>query len=337
MERNASGKSLVVGVRKPAQMSSHDVVNRCRTIFGERRVGHTGTLDPMATGVLCVCIGPATRLDAYLVNHDKRYRVTIAFGMATDTDDGQGRPVCIEEVPLPLYDVQFASGFIAGLIGAHKQVPPAYSAIKVKGKKSYEAARAGQVLDLAPRDIEVYDAHLLGVREGEGHTPCKWDVVFHVSKGTYLRALARDIGAQLGCPAHVAALERIQLGNLLLEQCVDLKLLDKLKDRAALNPVRLLGIRCLYVYGSDADRVSNGACLPAASFDLYEQAGTMAGGGLCAGTDCVCRSYAAPHHEEMVAIISHNRLAALYTYNEKHAMYNARCVFQTGVSCGKDV
>lgn len=168
VKRGLSGLSLVVGVNKPAGMSSHDVVNRCRSIFGERRVGHTGTLDPMATGVLPICVGPATRLGAYLTGHDKRYRVSIAFGAGTDTDDAAGTVVRTGEVPDRVLDPEFAAAFVASLVGRRKQMPPAYSAIKVNGKKSYEAARAGNIIDLAPRDIEVYDARLLGVHEGDG-------------------------------------------------------------------------------------------------------------------------------------------------------------------------
>ncbi len=236
VKRGLSGLSLVVGVNKPAGMSSHDVVNRCRSIFGERRVGHTGTLDPMATGVLPICVGPATRLGAYLTGHDKRYRVSIAFGAGTDTDDAAGTVVRTGEVPDRVLDPEFAAAFVASLVGRRKQMPPAYSAIKVNGKKSYEAARAGNIIDLAPRDIEVYDARLLGVHEGDGEELPSWDVSFEVSKGTYIRSLARDAGVALGCPAHVAALERTELGLLTLEECVSLETWPT--SRTALRSIR---------------------------------------------------------------------------------------------------
>ena len=125
VKRGLSGLSLVVGVNEPAGMSSHDVVNRCRSIFGERRVGHTGTLDPMATGVLPICVGPATRLGAYLTGHDKRYRVSIAFGAGTDTDDAAGTVVRTGEVPDRVLDPEFAAAFVASLVGRRKQMPPA--------------------------------------------------------------------------------------------------------------------------------------------------------------------------------------------------------------------
>ena len=311
VKRGLSGLSLVVGVNKPAGMSSHDVVNRCRSIFGERRVGHTGTLDPMATGVLPICVGPATRLGAYLTGHDKRYRVSIAFGAGTDTDDAAGTVVRTGEVP--------------------------DSAIKVNGKKSYEAARAGNIIDLAPRDIEVYDARLLGVHEGDGEELPSWDVSFEVSKGTYIRSLARDAGVALGCPAHVAALERTELGLLTLEECVSLETLADLKDRAALDPVRLLGVRFSYAQGDLAKKVANGAQLPAAELPLFERRRTTSAIEMCACTAGVRESCEPPRDGELVAVLTDNKLVALYAYDEGRARFETRCVFQTGVSRGRDI
>lgn len=337
MKRGLSGLSLVVGVNKPGGMSSHDVVNRCRSIFGERRVGHMGTLDPLATGVLPVCVGPATRLGTYLTGHDKNYRVSIAFGVGTDTDDAEGRVVRTGEVPDRVLDPEFAAAFVAGLVGERKQMPPAYSAIKVNGKKSYEAARAGNIIDLAPRDIVVYDARLLAVHEAcEGALPT-WDVEFHVSKGTYIRALARDAGVSLGCPAHVSALERTELGLLTLDECVSLETLADLKDRAALDPVRLLGVRFVYVQDELAAKVANGVALPAQACPLFERRRTTSAAEMCACTAGVRESCEAPKDGELVAVISDNKLVALYAFDEQRAAYQARCVFQTGVSRGRDI
>ena len=337
MKRGTSGLSLVVGVNKPAGMSSHDVVNRCRRIFGERRVGHTGTLDPMATGVLPVCVGPATRLGAYLTGHDKRYRVRIAFGAGTDTDDAEGRVLRTAPVPARVLDPEFARAFVAGLVGARKQMPPAYSAVKVGGTKSYEAARSGSIIELKPRDIVVHDALLLGVREAaNGCDLPSWDVEFHVSKGTYIRALARDAGAALGCPAHVAALERTALGLLSLEECVSLEALADLGDRAALDPVRLLGARFAFAQGDMAARVANGAALGSAELPLFERRRTTSALELCACTAGVRESCEPPKDGELVAVVSDNRLAALYGYDGARDRFKARCVFQTGVSRGRD-
>lgn len=336
MKRGSSGLSLVVGVNKPTGMSSHDVVNRCRSIFGERRVGHTGTLDPLATGVLPVCIGPATRLATYLTGHDKRYRVDIAFGAGTDTDDVDGRVVRTAPIPRRLRDEAFAASFVAGLVGARKQMPPAYSAIKVKGQKSYEAARAGTIIDLSPRDIEVYDAQLIGVRDGENDTLI-WTVDFHVSKGTYIRALARDAGLALDCPAHVAALERTALGSLTKEECLSLETLANLKERAALDPIRLLGVRLAYAEEGLAAKVENGVSIAPSLLQLFERRTRSLAAEMCACTSGVQESVRAPYDEELVAIVSDNRLKALYVYEEARACFQARCVFKTGVSRGADI
>lgn len=334
MKRGTSGLSLVVGVNKPAGMTSHDVVGRCRAIFGERRVGHTGTLDPLATGALLLCVGPATRLDAYLAGHDKRYRVRIAFGAATTTDDAQGEVTVRADVPGQVLDPAFAARFVKSLEGPSKQLPPVYSALKVDGRKACDEARAGRVIDLAPRDIEVYSAELLAVNEAEGDGLSSWDVAFHVSKGTYIRALARDAGNMLGCPAHVAALERTRAGALDLAECVTLERLAEMGPAAALDPVRLLGFRFAYADGALAAAVANGAPLPAGDCTLYEQRRPGPAAQMCACTSGVCESAEPPAQGELVSMITENRLAAIYGFDAERGRFAARCVFQTGVSRG---
>ena len=337
MKRGESGLSLVVGVDKPSGMTSHDVVNRCRRIFGEKRVGHTGTLDPLASGVLPICIGPATRLGAYLTGHDKAYRATIAFGVGTDTDDCEGAVTRTAPVPVEVGDRAFAEQFVAQMVGPQKQLPPAYSAIKVNGKKSYEAAREGHIIELSPRDIEVYQAALLAVREGNGDALPEWDVEFRVSKGTYIRALARDMGLRLGCPAHLSGLRRLEVGGLQLDECVSLEALEDLKLRAALDPVRLLGVRFVYADGALANAVKNGNALPAAACTLFERRRTTVQVELCACTAGVCESAEPPADGEVVAVIFENKVIALYKYEEKHVRFKACCVFQTGVLRGSDI
>ena len=337
MKRGSSDYSLVVGVDKPYGMSSHDVVDRVRGIFGERRVGHAGTLDPAATGVLPVLVGPATRLDAFLTGHDKRYRAQFAFGAATDTDDAEGRIVRTGAVPARLFDEAFASAFVAGLVGAHRQMPPAYSAVKVGGRKSYEQARAGVVIDMTPRDIEVHEARLRGVREDESSGHAVWDVELRVSKGTYIRALARDAGVELGCPAHLAGLRRTAVGALSLEDCVGLETLAEVKERAASDPVALLGCRFAYVDEGAVMRVRNGAALDADDLELCERRRVAAAVELCCCTAGVVSSCEPPADGELVALVADDRLCALYEYDEGRACYRARCVFQTGVSRGRDI
>ena len=197
--------------------------------------------------------------------------------------------------------------------------------------------RQGNIIDLAPRDIEVYDARLLGVHEGDGEELPSWDVSFEVSKGTYIRSVARDAGVALGCPAHVAALERTELGLLTLEECVSLETLADLKDRAALDPVRLLGVRFSYAQGDLAKKVANGAQLPAAELPLFERRRTTSAIEMCACTAGVRESCEPPRDGELVAVLTDNKLVALYAYDEGRARFETRCVFQTGVSRGRDI
>ncbi len=223
-KRGTTDLSLMVAVDKPSGMTSHDVVNRVRRIFGERRVGHTGTLDPLASGVLPVCIGPATRLDHYLVGHDKSYVVSIVFGAATDTDDAEGAVIRTGEVPDEVFDPFFASAFVASLVGKSKQLPPVYSAIKVGGKKACDEARRGRIIDLTPRDIEVSSAELLGIWGADGTEPPRWDVALETLEDIGLAAALDPLRA-LGCRfAYLddAAAARVRNGNPLPARALSL-------------------------------------------------------------------------------------------------------------------
>lgn len=358
MKRGSSEHCLVVGINKPRGMSSHDVVNRVRRVFGERRVGHTGTLDPLAEGVLPLCVGPATRLDPYLTGHDKTYVVRIAFGMSTDTDDAEGEVLRRGAVPPQLEDPAFAELFLMDMVGPQKQLPPVYSAIKVGGKKAYEQARKGNIIDMAPREIEVYEARLLEVGRGyplPGSSSCApngeatdtaalsdsswcdlpwWDVEFKVSKGTYIRSLARDAGIAVDCPAHVAALKRTASGELRLDECVTLEALEAEREAAAVDPVRLLGYRFAFADGSLAKRVSNGAVLGADELPLFVRRKTRADIEMCACTAGVCESAEAPIDGEFVSVIVQNKLAAIYRFDGAQRKWRVSCVFQKGVSRG---
>lgn len=336
MKRGASGLSLVVGINKPVGMSSHDVVNRCRRIFGEKRVGHTGTLDPLAKGALLVCVGPATRLDTFFTDHDKRYRFRVSFGVGTDTDDAAGEVIKRGEAPVCVLDEGYAERFVGDLVGKHKQMPPVYSAIKVDGQRSYKAARAGKIIDLAPRDIEIYEARLEAViAEGEDGLPA-WDVAVSVSKGTYIRSLARDIGNMVGCPAYVSMLERTQAGALDLSECVTLETLEERGVAAALDPVRLLGFRFVFADDATAHTVSNGSPLRASECTVYERRRATAAAELCACTAGVRQSDKPLLPGEVISVIAENKLVALYEYDETRRALVARCVFALGVSRGRD-
>ena len=315
MKRGESGLSLVVGVDKPSGMTSHDVVNRCRRIFGEKRVGHTGTLDPLASGVLPICIGPATRLGAYLTGHDKAYRATIAFGVGTDTDDCEGMVTRTGEALGEAGDRSFAEQAVEQMLGPQKQMPPAYSAIKVNGKKSYEAAREGPYHRAFPRDIEVYSAKLIAVHPGVGEQLPEWDVEFRVSKGTYIRALARDLGHKIGCPAHLAALRRLEVGDLTLDGACRSRR-EELRLRAALDPVRLLGVRFAYVEGAAARPWATAmrSVRPIAS---CSSAGAPRPRPRCALAPLWRAQRAKPLGGEVIAVISQNKGCGLVSVRQQ--------------------
>ena len=337
MKRGASGLSLVVGVDKPAGMTSHDVVNRCRRIFGERRVGHTGTLDPLATGALLVCVGPATRLDAYLTGHSKRYTVRVAFGAATDTDDAAGQITRTASVPEKLYDPAFAADYVQSLEGTSQQLPPVYSALKVNGKKACDEARKGNVINLQPRQITVHSAQFLGMEESPSEGLLFWDVAFHVSKGTYIRSLARDMGLALGCPAHVSQLRRTSAGRLTLHDCVSLETLEELGPKAALDPLALLGMRFFFANGAAAAKVANGNAFSAGQVTLCQRNFPGVDSTMCACTSGVLESKEPPEPDEVVACVASNTLAALYRFDAGRNSFRSCCVFPQGVIRGQGI
>ncbi len=265
--RGATGLVGILPVDKPAGMTSHDVVGALRHSTGERRIGHAGTLDPAATGLLVVLVGPATRLAPWLSAAEKTYVARIVFGTRTDTDDAEGEVVATAAVPPHLDDREFAAEHVRALEREHLQVPPAFSAIKVGGEVAHRAARAGRSLDLEPRPIRVLRAELLDVDSGP---PLAWDVRLSVSKGTYVRALARDLGHELGTEAHLGALRRTASGALTLADAHSLS--EAQSAGAALeplfvDPVRALALPEMRIGSAAASRVSNGLPLTADEID----------------------------------------------------------------------
>ncbi|MBY4797950.1 tRNA pseudouridine(55) synthase TruB [Collinsella sp. AGMB00827] len=243
--RIPSALNLLLGVNKPAGMTSHDVVARVRRAVGERRVGHAGTLDPAAEGVMIVGIGQATRLLGRLTLDSKRYIAKICFGTETDTDDGEGAVIRTASVLDAARDPEYAREVLAGFCGSQDQVPPAFSAISVDGVRSHRLARAGKTLELEPRRIVVYQADLLSI-SSEDDTELIWTVGFHVSKGTYIRSLARDIGRSLGSAAHLSALMRTASGSISRTDCIALDEVHPSSARhAALDPIEALGLPTL--------------------------------------------------------------------------------------------
>jgi tRNA pseudouridine55 synthase len=209
---NKHARSGVAVVDKPRGITSHTVVAQARRLFGRKDVGHAGTLDPMATGVLLVLVGQATKLSGYLTADSKRYAAEVTFGRATDSLDADGRTT--EEAPLGAE--QLAEEAVQRALDQERarteQVPPAVSAIKVDGERAYALARKGEAPELEPRAVRVLELSLLAL------SPPTLSVELHVSKGYYVRSLARDLGQTLGAPAHLSALRRLSSGPFQLAQ-----------------------------------------------------------------------------------------------------------------------
>jgi len=227
----------VLVINKPAGWTSHDVVARARTLLGMSKVGHTGTLDPAATGVLVLCLGRATRIAEYLMSADKAYRAVLRLGVATDTQDATGTVVGRVAETLP--DQAAIAEVMNRFVGRRQQVPPMYSAVKVKGVPLYKAARAGRTVSRSPREFTVRSLEILSIGpmpEGTAHLPTL-DVTFDVvcSKGTYVRTLCADIGELLGVGGHLASLERRRVGRFCIEEALSLDELAGLADRGAVE------------------------------------------------------------------------------------------------------
>jgi tRNA pseudouridine55 synthase len=230
-ERSGEDRSPIQGlllVDKPAGMTSHDVVQHVRRIYGERSIGHLGTLDPFATGLLVLLLGRATRLATFLDTEPKVYEATIRFGTETDTDDETG--TVIRTAPLPRESDVRSS--IETLTGTISQVPPAYSAKSVDGTRAYDAARRGAPLDLPAVDVTV---HSWNIRELRSET---LSAVVTCSGGTYIRALARDLGRLTSSAAHLGSLRRTRVGEFDVGEAATLEILST--DPARLRPLRVV-------------------------------------------------------------------------------------------------
>ena len=210
-------------INKPKDYTSHDVVNRVRKVLNKKQVGHTGTLDPNATGVLPILIGNATKISKYLIEHKKTYIATIKLGEQTDTGDSKGSIIKkdLELKPIELKDIKTT---LNGFLGKQLQIPPIYSAIKVNGKKLYEYARKGQKVEIPPREIEIYKIDLIDFND-------KDKIIFKVecSKGTYIRVLCEDIAKKLETIGYMQDLTRTSVNEFTLDKAIDLEDLDTKK------------------------------------------------------------------------------------------------------------
>lgn len=212
----------ILPVWKPTGCTSHDAVKIVRRLSGQKKVGHTGTLDPAVQGVLPICLGKATRVAEYLQNQAKTYEGTLTLGIATDTQDQDGTVIgrqAVRELPVDeLADV------FHRFTGEIEQTPPMYSAVKVRGRRLYELAREGKDIEREARKVRIYRLELVRVRAGDFP---QIDFIVECSKGTYIRTLCVDIGRALGVPAHLSHLVRIQSGPFTREQCVTLTQLEQ--------------------------------------------------------------------------------------------------------------
>jgi len=264
----------LVVVDKPAGMTSHDVVGRCRRIFGTRRVGHAGTLDPMATGVLVIGIERATKILGLVTETSKSYAATVRLGQSTSTDDAEGE--LLQQVSAQNVTDEAIEAAIAALRGDIAQIPSTVSAIKVDGQRAYLLAREGRAVELAARPVRIDRFEVLAVRrDGE---LVDVDVKVDCSSGTYIRALARDIGAALAVGGHLTALRRTRVGRFGVDQA---RSLDDLAEQPGLSST--LDDACLLLFphrqltDEEADAVANGRALRPAAIDGVYAAHTADG------------------------------------------------------------
>ena len=246
----AHGRSGILLIDKPAGITSHDVVARTRKRAGTRKVGHAGTLDPMATGLLVLGINNSTRLLTFLVGLDKEYFATIRLGSATNTDDAGGEPIEVAEPgQVEALTAAAVSAALVPLTGAIRQVPSSVSAIRVDGRRAYTLVREGEIVELAARSVTVSALEILASRREVGFYDL--DVRVRCSSGTYIRAIARDLGAALGVGGHLTALRRSMIGPFSVADAAELESLDV---AAALIAPAIIATALFPVFALDADQ-----------------------------------------------------------------------------------
>jgi tRNA pseudouridine55 synthase len=232
----------ILNVLKPPGMTSFDVVAYLRGLFREKKIGHTGTLDPGAVGVLPVCVGKATKTIEYLTDKDKKYRAELTLGVTTDTQDNYGNVLKVCDVDLSYEQIYNA---IKSFVGSYSQIPPMYSAIKVDGKKLYELARNGISVEREPRNVNIHSIDIIEIKDNKA--------IFDVecSKGTYIRTLCADIGDKLGCGGHMSFLVRSKAGCFELSNSLTLEEISELSNNNLINE-KLIRIESVF---EELDRV----------------------------------------------------------------------------------
>lgn len=223
-KRNKRGRKVngILLLDKPAGITSNGALQQAKRIFFAAKAGHTGSLDPLATGVLPLCFGEATKFSQFLLEADKRYLATVRLGIRTNTGDADGEEVELREIP----DLEHVDDVLEQFRGSITQIPPMYSALKVDGKPLYKLAREGKEIERKHREVMIYNLELVEIRNEE----LVLDIL--CSKGTYIRTLAEDIGEAIGCGAHVCELRRLQSGPFLIEETVPIEKLMELRDES---------------------------------------------------------------------------------------------------------
>lgn len=231
----------VLLINKPKDYTSHDIVAIVKKIYKEK-VGHTGTLDPNATGVLPLLVGKATLISKYLMNHNKKYIAVLKLGAKTTTADGEGEIIEEKEANELAFLKENIEKVFKELIGKNEQIPPIYSAIKIKGKKLYEYARAGQEVLVQPRVIEIYSLNILEIHEESSEI--KFEVA--CSKGTYIRSLCENIAEKLGTVGYMKDLQRTEVGNFNISQAIELKKIQENRDNPEFLVESLISIEEIF-------------------------------------------------------------------------------------------
>ncbi|MGZ6018061.1 MAG: tRNA pseudouridine(55) synthase TruB [Phenylobacterium sp.] len=258
-KRKGDAVSGWICLDKPYDLTSTSAVARVRRAFNAQKAGHAGTLDPLATGILPIALGEATKTVPYLVDADKAYRFTIAWGVSTATCDREGETIATSDVRPTPAEVE---AVLPAFVGEISQVPPAYSAIKVDGERAYDLARAGETVELAARTVTVHTARMAGAPDADHVT-----LEIECGKGTYVRAIARDLAAMLGACGHVSDLRRTRVGRFTEQSAVTLELLEDLgyeaRQSELLLPVEtaLDDIPELAVTAEDAFRLKQGRAI----------------------------------------------------------------------------
>ena len=224
MQLTNKGKNMdgIVIINKPKNCTSHDVVKKVKKIVNEK-VGHTGTLDPNATGVLPLLIGKGTQLSKYMVEHDKTYEAILMLGEKRDTADGEGKIIEKQEILSQILEIENVKKALTKMLGKQQQIPPMYSAIKVNGKKLYEYARCGKNIEVQPRTIEIYNIELIGINTKEKQIK----FIVSCSKGTYIRTLCEKIAENLGTIGYMKELKRIKVGKFSIELAISTEQFEK--------------------------------------------------------------------------------------------------------------